>query len=851
MTNPSNAADPADPSNESTPPTPSTPPQPPKASKRSASARTAQKAPVPDHAPAPDHTHAHGHAHGHEGGGWIGRGVPRVEDDRLLRGRGRYVDDIALPGAVEAAFLRSPHAHARVESVDVSAALAAPGVVAVWTGDDVTGLPAMLNKEELRTPPGLAALLDPVVRMTPMPLLARDRVLYVGQPVAVVFAENRYLAEDALELVDVRYAPLPVLVDPEAALAPGAPLLHQDLPDNTAVAVATRVGDPDAAFAGAHAVVADRFEAHRYVASPIETRAISAQVDPYSGRLTIWSGTQTPHRLRDAVAHTLGLDAADVRVIAADVGGGFGQKGILYVEELLVPHAARRIGRPVVWREDRNENLTASSHAREQVHEIELAADADGRLLAVRDRITVNFGAYNMTGLVVPYNSLCHLLGPYRIPNVDIDVTGTLTNTAFATPYRGAGRPETVFAMERAMDRLAARLGIAPEELRARNLVRPEEMPYETGLVDRSGRPQSYDSGDYPELLRRAVARSGVEDVRARQREGAREGRHVGIGFAMYIEATGLGPFETARVDVLPSGRVRLAIGAPSQGQGHRTSMAQIAADAIGVPPDVIDVVGGDTDATPFGVGTIASRALVNAGNATHRAGRLLHEKIVDAAARRLDTPAGELVLADGVVAAKDPDGPSITLAELAGRAPLPGIPEPTDGRHGTELSETVHFRPPGFAVAGGAHAAVVEVDEHTGEVTILHYVVVHDAGVIVNPLIAEGQITGGVAQGIGGALYEEMVYGPDGQPRTGTYMDYLVPTSSEIPDLDLDEIVSPSPMNDLGVKGLGEGGAIAPQAVLAGAVEDALRPFGVVVRRGPLSPSRIRDLIRTATAPA
>lgn len=781
---------------------------------------------------------------------WIGRAVPRVEDDRLLRGNGRYVDDIALPGGVEAAFLRSPHAHARIESIDVKAASEAPGVVAVWTGEDVAGLPPMLNKEELRTPPGLAALLDPTVRMTPMPLLAGGTVLYVGQPVALVLAENRYLAEDALELIDVRYAPLPVLVDPEEALTAQAPLLHDDLPDNTAVAVHARVGDPDTAFASAHTVVSERFEAHRYVASPIETRAISARVDPYNDRLTVWSGTQTPHRLREAIAHTLGRPADTVHVIAADVGGGFGQKGILYVEELLVPYAALLLGRPVLWREDRNENLTASSHAREQIHLIELAADADGHLVGVRDRITVNFGAYNMTGLVVPYNSLCHLLGPYHVPHVDIDVTGVLTNTTFATPYRGAGRPEAVFAMERAMDRLASELGIAPEELRARNLIGLDEMPYATGLVDRSGSPQSYDSGDFPELLRRAVAKADVEGVRARQREGGRDGRHLGIGFAMYIEATGLGPFETARVDIAPTGRVRLAIGAPSQGQGHRTSMAQIAADAIGVPIDVIDVTGGDTEATPFGVGTIASRALVNAGNATHRAGRLVREKIIDAAARRLDVPAGSLHLSDGVVASKEPAGPSIDLAELAGRAALPGTPEPTDGQHGTELSETVHFRPPGFAVASGAHAAVVEVDEHTGEVEILHYVVVHDAGVIVNPMIAEGQVTGGIAQGIGGALYEEMVYGADGQPRTGTYMDYLVPTSSEIPDLDMDEIHTPSPMNDLGVKGLGEGGAIAPQAVLANAVEDALRPFGAVVRRGPLSPSRVRDLIRTSVTP-
>ncbi|WP_353941507.1 xanthine dehydrogenase family protein molybdopterin-binding subunit [Streptomyces sp. HUAS MG91] len=775
---------------------------------------------------------------------WIGRPVPRVEDDRLLRGNGRYVDDIDLPGAAEAAVLRSPHAHARIDSVDVKAAREAPGVVAVWTGADVAHLPALLNREELRTPPRLAELLDPRVAITPMPLLATEKVHYVGQPVALVLAENRYLAEDALELIEVRYSPLPVLVDPDLALTADAPLLHDDLPDNTAVAVATRVGDPERAFAAAHTVISEEFHAHRYVASPIETRAVAARVDPYSSELTVWSNTQTPHRVREAVAHTLGRDSETVRVIATDVGGGFGQKGILYVEELLIPYAARELGRPVVWREDRSENLTAASHAREQIHRIELAADADGKLLAVRDRITVNFGAYNMTGLVVPYNSLCHLLGPYRVPHVDIDVVGVLTNTAFATPYRGAGRPETVFAMERAMDRLAAELGLEPAELRARNLIGPDDMPYTTGLVDRSGNPQSYDSGDFPELLRRARAKV---DVPTGERP---EGKHVGVGYAMYIEATGLGPFETARIDIAPSGRVKLAIGAPSQGQGHRTSMAQIAADALGVPLDVIDVVGGDTDKTPFGVGTIASRALVNAGNATHRAGRLVREKALDAAARRLGVPVAELTLTDGVFTTKTDGGPTLTLAELAGRAPLPGTPEPTDGRHGTELSETVHFRPPGFAVASGAHAAVVEVDEHTGELEILQYVVVHDAGVIVNPLIAEGQVTGGIAQGIGGALYEEMIYGPDGQPRTGTYMDYLVPTSSEIPDLDMDEIHSPSPMNDLGVKGLGEGGAIAPQAVLANAVEDALRPFGVVVRRGPLSPSRIRDLLR-ATTPA
>lgn len=775
---------------------------------------------------------------------YVGRAMPRVEDERLLRGAGTFVDDVVPPGALEVAFLRSGHAHAKITKIDTTAARELPGVVAVYDATAVAHLEPLVNKEELRVPPGMAEALDPLVKVQPMPLLAGDHVTHVGQPVAMVVAESRYLAEDAVELIDVDYEPLPVVTDPEAALAPDAPIIQQGWDDNVALAVTATAGDSDRAFDEAAVVVEEEFHSHRYVASPIEPRAVLAAPDPFSGRLTVWSCTQTPHRMRNHIAASLSLSTDDVRVIAADVGGGFGQKGVLYVDELLVPFAAHRLGRPVLWREDRTENLTASSHAREQTHRIALAADGDGRLLGLRDRILVNFGAFNATGLVVPYNALCHLLGPYRVPAVHIEAIGVLTNTMWTSPYRGAGRPEAVFAMERALDRLAAKLGVEPAELRARNLIRPEEMPYTTGLIDRKGVPQVIDSGDFPELLSRAVKLADLQSVRKRQKESVGT-RRVGIGFASYIEATGLGPFESARITVLPTGRVRLALGTPSQGQGHRTSFAQIAADALGVPPSLIDVVGGDTDAVPFGVGTIASRSLVTAGNATHQAGVRMRTKLIETAAHRWGVEKDTVEIIAGVL--HDGSGSRrMDLAELAGTAPVADGPESLSA----ELSETVYYRPPGFTFASGTTAAVVEVDEDTGEVGILKFVVVHDAGRIVNPTIVEGQITGGVAQGIGGALYEEMIYDDAGQPLTASYLDYLLPTSSEIPDLILDEIVTPSAMNELGVKGLGEGGAIAPAAAIANAVEDALRQHDVVIRRGPLSPDRIRTLIRTARTP-
>lgn len=777
-------------------------------------------------------------------GSLIGRSLRRVEDERLLRGLGRYVDDLPVE-ALEVAFVRSVHAHARIVSIDVTGALAMPGVVAVYTAESMAGrMPPLLNTEELRVPPLLEEKVAPLVRIQPMPLLAEGEVLFVGQPVAMVAASSRYLAEDAAEVVEVDYEPLAAVTDPEEALSSEAPRVLSGEDDNIGMHVRHGKGDADRAFAEAAVVVEDTFVSHRYVPSPMEPRGLLAQPDPFTGTLTVWSSTQTPHRMRDHLAEALGVPNDDVRVVAVDTGGGFGQKGVLYVEELLVPFAALELGRPVRWVEDRLENLTSSSHAREQVHHIAVAADRDGRLLAVRDRFVVNLGCRTMTGLVIPYNTLCHLLGPYLVANADMEAVGVLTNTTFTTPYRGAGRPEAVFAMERILDRLAERLRIDPFELRARNLIPPESMPYRTGLLDRSGQPQVYDSGDYPQLLGRAVENLDLPRFRAEQEQARAEGRFLGVGVAMYIEATGLGPFETASVTVMPSGRVRVATGAPSQGQGHQTTFAQIAAETMGVRMEDVVVTGGDTSHLPMGVGTIASRALVTAGNAVSSAAQSVRDKILQTAANVLEAAPDDIELVEGRVGVRGQPDRTMSLAQLMRAWAL----SPASGQAGA-LAETAVFRPPGFAVAAGVHAAVVEVEPATGRVRVLRYLVVHDAGNVVNPLIAHGQIAGGVAQGIGGALLEEMVYDEEGQPRTTTFLDYLLPVSDDIPDIEIVHCPSPTPTNPLGVKGLGEGGAIGPPAALAGAVEDALRPYGVVVHRGPLSPNRIRELLRVSEA--
>ena len=776
----------------------------------------------------------------------IGKSLRRVEDDRLLRGQGRYLADLNPPGTLAAMFVRSPHAHARIVSIDAAAARALPGVVAVITPDQVAGrTDPICVAGEVHTPERLMRELKPMDRVHPTPIMPVEKVTYVGQPVAMVVAESRRAAQDALEAVTVEYETLPVVTDPVAALEPDAPRIEPGWPDNVALSVATDKGKPDDAFASAAVVVEEEIVTHRYVAAPMEPRGVLATVDPLAGALTVWASTQTPHVLQTILAVCLRQSTETIRVIACDVGGGFGQKGIQAVEDVLVPFAARELGRPVRWIEERGENLVAAAHARDQIHRIAMAATADGRIVAVRDDVLVNFGAYNIIGLVVPYNTLSHLLGVYDIPNARIRVRGILTNTCFTTPYRGAGRPEAVFAMERIIDRLARKLGMDPADVRAKNIVPAAAMPYDTGLLYRDGNPQVYDSGNFPELFKRARAIVDLDGIRAKQRAGLQpDGTYIGVGFALYVEGSGMGPFEGATVRVLPSGRVEVATGACSQGQGHRTVYAQITADALGVPFESVDVIGGDTAKIAFGIGTIASRSTVTAGNAIHSAATLVKDRALDIAAEMLEAAPADLELVDGSARIKGSDR-RVTLAQVSQTA-IKGVlkqGKPGDGI----LSDTAYFIPPTVTYASAAHAVVVSVDPETGVVKILRYVVVHDCGRVVNPLLADAQVVGGVMQGVGGILREEMIYDDNGQPLTGSFMDYAMPIAADLPAVELDHIESLSTRNPLGVKGLGEGGAIGPPAAVANAVEDALQPLGVVVRRGPLSPSRVRALVAEA----
>ncbi len=715
--------------------------------------------------------------------GWIGKPLRRVEDDRLLRGQGRFVADLRLPGTLEAVFVRSPHAHARIGGIDAAAARAAPGVAAVITAADLAGRTAPICVAgEVHTPERLLQALRPLDRVQATPLLPPDRATYLGQPVAMIVADSLPHALDAAELLAIDWAPLPCVVDPLAALADDAPLVEPDFASNLVLSVAAAKGDPDAAFAAAPVVVEDSFTMQRHLAAPLETRGVLAGVDPLTGALTVWASTQTAHVLRSLLAVSLRLPAERIRVIACDVGGRFGQKGVQSVEDMLVAFAALTLARPVRWIEQRGENLVAAPHARDQTHRIALAATAEGRILAVRDDAVMNCGAYNFLGLVVPYNSLSHLLGPYDVAHAAIRVRGVLTHTNCTTPYRGAGRPEAVFAMERIIDRLARRLGLDPGELRARNLVPPSSMPYDTGLLYRDGFPQVYDSGDFPELLRRAR-----DLVRRDAPAPPADGRLRGTGYAMYVEGTGMGPFEGATLRVLDSGRVQVATGACSSGQGHRTVYAQIVADALGVPIGMIDVVGGDTATVPFGIGSIASRSTVTAGNAVHDAALQLRRRILDLAGDVLEAAPADLEVHDGHVRIKGvPDG-GLPLGRIAREAAAAVLRRgaPGDGL----LAETAYFRPPTVTYASAANAAAVAVDPATGEVTVERFVVVHDCGRVVNPLLADAQIAGGVMQGLGGALCEAVMFDADGQNLSGSFMDYAMPGADRTPLLLLDHI--------------------------------------------------------------
>ncbi|MBO0828485.1 MAG: xanthine dehydrogenase family protein [Streptosporangiales bacterium] len=796
----------------------------------------------------------------------FGEGVPRVEDPRLLTGGGRFLDDLGHD-ALAGAFVRSPHAHARVVDVDVAGALDVEGVVAVYTYDDLAA--------DAAAEAAMKSLAEPLPSLIPHPALtaprtpyalARDEVNHVGEAVVMVVARDRYLAEDACARIRVSYDLLPPIVGIENARAAGH-AVHADVPDNVAGHLVQETGetDVDSAIAAAPHVLELDLAVERSASTPLEGKGVYARWDTSAKTLRVHTSTQASTSVRAAVAAKLGLPLADVECIAPDVGGGFGVKIVHpWPEEVLVSWAARKLGElghraEVKWTEDRREHFVSSAHERGQLQHVRVGFDDDGRLLGLDVMIWHDNGAYTPYGLIVPIVTSTQLLGPYKPRAYRCEFWSLYTNTVLVTPYRGAGRPQGVFAMERTMDAIAAELGLDRTVVRERNFVRPDEMPYDHGLTFQDGRPLVYDSGDYPALLDKLRKLVGWDDFAAYRDHARSEGRRVGIGIACYVEGTGPGPYEGAHVQVETSGKIKVATGLTTQGQGHYTSFAQIVADELGVPLDAVEVVTGDTRRFGYAVGTFASRAAVMSGSAIALAARKVREKALRVAGDALEVDPRDLDIADGVVHVKGDPESALTLASVAVLAnPLryafdenaaaatqfastdvsrpPVAPGDAPGLDGTDF-----YSPERSTFAAGMHAVVVETDTDTAEIRILRYCVVHDCGRLINPRIVEGQIHGGVAQGVGGALYERMVYDDAGQLLNASFMDFLMPYASEVPRaVEIDHHETPSPLNPLGVKGAGEAGVIPSAAVFAAAIEDA---EGVPITRMPISPSELYAL--------
>lgn len=766
----------------------------------------------------------------------FGKPVLRREDSRFLKGKGVYVPDIRLPGTAEVAVKRSPHAHALVRDLDVSEAAAAPGVVAVITARDLTD--TGIYRPYHKSPPVFADLLRPLEKGHDVPLLAGDRVRRVGEPIALVVAENRYLAEDAAGLIRVDYEPLEPVLDPEAGLRPEAPVIHAELGDNVQSRVRVVAGDPDGAMASADHTATFRFTVRRQIGSPLGPRAVLARFDPEEG-LTVWSATQMQHLARKVIGGILGLPEHRVRVICPDMGGSFG--GGVYYEDILIPYLARRIGRPVRWTEDRTENLVNARHARDQVHDVEVGFDDRGRVLALRDRILADMGIANFYGLVVPYNTISHLRSQYRIDNYEAEATCVITNKTPNAPARGAGRVTAAFVIERVMERVARRLDLDPAEVRRINLIPADAMPFDTGVPYRDGKPSVYDSGDFPAQLEMALEAIGYREFRARQARLRAEGRHVGIGIAAHMEGTGFGPPESAIVRVDGSGAVTILSGSNNHGQSHETTLAQVCADALGVDIETISLRDGDTALIRQGGGTFASRTAVTGSMAVAGAARKLRKKAIEMAAHLHGVEAEGLTVIGGVIR----DGAGALITTLAELAQTTGDGERTGGRAGLEAMGS--FASPTVTWASGTHVVTLEVDRDTGQVKLERYVIAHDAGNIINPAVVEGQIVGGVVHGIGNALSEEAVYDDGGNLLTSSFVDYRLPRAIDVPPIEVHHQEFPSALNALGIKGCGEGGTVGAPAAIANAVEDALRPLDLRITEMPLQPEKLLRYINEA----
>ena len=769
---------------------------------------------------------------------WVGKKLKRKEDPRLIQGISHYTDDLKLGGMIYCAFTRSPHAHAEIKVIRTDAARALPGVVGVFTAADTSGVgsvPCAVQMPDLKVPKH--------------PVLATGRVHYVGEPVAVVVAEDLYTARDAAELVEVDYDPLPVVTDMEKALSKDTPFVHDEFKSNQAFTHTLKNGDIGAAFKKADRVVKQRMINQRLAPIAMEPRAVIAEYLPGENRLTVWSSTQIPHLLKTQISVLVGLPETAVRVIAPEVGGGFGSKLNVYGEEGIVPWLAMKLGRPVKWNEERRENFLATIHGRDTINDLELALKKDGTILGLRSRILADMGAYHqlLTPLIPQLTALMHA-GCYKIPAIQIDVVGVFTNKMSTDAYRGAGRPEATYNVERIMDIAARELGMDPVQFRLKNFPRPKEFPFTTitGLT--------YDSAKYQESLKRALKLAGYDALRRRQKSGWKAGKYYGIGVSTYVEICAIGPsaatpaggWESGTVRIEPTGKVTLLTGASPHGQGEETTFAQLIADELGIDPDDVNVVHGDTMAVPYGIGTFGSRATAVGGTAAYMATQKLKAKMATLAAHLLGAKAADITIGRGRLSAKG-GKKSISFGELVmaaytARNIPPGFEPGMEATH--------FFEPSNFTFPFGCHICSVEVDAETGEVKIDKYVAVDDCGNVINPLLVDGQIQGGIAQGLGQAMWEELIYNEDGQLVTGTLMDYALPKAHLLPEFTLDRTVTPSPVNPMGVKGVGEAGTIASTPCLVNAVCDALSPLGVRHIDMPLKPERVWTAIRNAQSP-
>ena len=767
----------------------------------------------------------------------IGARIKRREDPRLIQGLSHYVDDIKLVNTLHCTFLRSDYAHADIKSINTEAAENLSGVVKVITGADIQGkvgsIPCAAEIEGLKVPDH--------------PALAVDRVRFVGEPIAAVVATDPYIARDALDLIEVEYDELPVVVDLDKAIESDSTVIYDEFDDNIAFTMPLDAGDVDAAFAEADHVVSQRFVNQRLIPNSIEPRGVLAEYLPGEGTLTVWSSTQVPHHLKTILSLLLDFPEQLVRVIAPEVGGGFGSKLNVYPEEAVVAYLATQLRKPVKWIEKRSEGFTTTIHGRDQVDYVDMAVKNDGTITAIRAKLLANMGAYHqLLTPIIPVLTYLMMSGAYKIPNIKLELIGVFTNKMATDAYRGAGRPEATHIIERMVDLAAQKLGMDPKEIRFKNFPQPDEFPLEmaTGVA--------YDSGNYQMSFNKALDAVDYASLRTRQAELRGQGRYMGIGIATYAEICGMGPsvgvagggWESGTVRIERTGKVTVLTGVSPHGQGQETSFAQIVADEYGISIDDIVVIHGDTGRQPQGIGTFGSRATAVGGAALIIATKQVKEKMAQIAAHMLEANADDLVFEDGNIFVQGSPGSAVTFADVASTAHV-AVNLPPDVEPGLEA--THFFEPSNFTYPFGAHISIVEVDPETGEIDLQRYVAIDDCGNIINPMLVDGQVHGGIAQGLGQAMYEGAVYDENGQLLTGSFMDYAIPKATQVPRFETEHTTTPSPVNPLGVKGVGEAGTIASSPCLVNAVVDALSPFGITDIDMPMTPNRVWQAIQDA----